>query len=357
MKTYIKFLISVYLKTLFNVIFVLLSLIFILNILTEVDFFRGIPVSTLFPIFIAFLNSPSLVFEIFPFIFLITTQFFFINLFKNDQINIFKYAGLKNSNIIKFITLLTFIIGVFIIIFFYNFSANLKNYYLELKFKFTTDGKYLAVITNNGLWIKDIVDNKINIINATKIENENLVEIYITQFDEDFNVIRNIQSEKIDISENNWKIFNPRIYENGNIINLEKLIMFSNFDIRKIQNLFSNLSSLSLFELFKLRKNYKSLNYSVTEVDLQISRIISFPFFFSLMVIFSSIIMLNTKYLNNITLKIITGLFMSVIIYYINNFFNVLGKTEKIPVIISVWIPLIVLTTTNILLIRNINEK
>ena len=48
--------------------------------------------------------------------------------------------------------------GIIIITLFYNFSSNLKNFYLDLKSNYTDDDKYLAVITKNGLWIKDIVD-------------------------------------------------------------------------------------------------------------------------------------------------------------------------------------------------------
>ena len=58
---------------------------------------------------------------------------------------------------------------------FYNFSSSLKNFYLELKSQHTTDGKYLAVITKNGLWIKDKIDNKILIINSSKIDQEYLI--------------------------------------------------------------------------------------------------------------------------------------------------------------------------------------
>ena len=39
--------------------------------------------------------------------------------------------------------------------------------------------------------------------------------------------------------------------------------------------------------------------------------------------------MMNTKNIKSKNLKITIGLFFSVIIYYINNFFYVLGKTEK----------------------------
>ena len=50
--------------------------------------------------------------------------------------------------------------------------------------------------------------------------------------------------------------------------------------MKRIQNLFSNLSSLNFFELYELRKNYKKLNYSITDVNLQILKLISYPIYF-----------------------------------------------------------------------------
>ena len=67
--------------------------------------------------------------------------------------------------------------------------------------------------------------------------------------------------------------------------------------------------------------------------------------------------MMNTKTFKSKSLKIIVGLFLSVIIYYVNNFFYILGTSEKINVISSVLIPLIILITINSLLMRDINEK
>ena len=75
------------------------------------------------------------------------------------------------------------------------------------------------------------------------------------------------------------------------------------------------------------------------------------------MFIFSAVIMMNKKTFKNKTLKIIIGLFLSVIIYYINNFFYVLGTSEKLNVISSVIIPLTILTIINFILLRNINAK
>ena len=212
MKVYIQLIIKTFLKSFLYVSSIILSLVFILNLLTEIDFFRELNVEYYFPIYIAFLNSPSLLFEMFPFIFLISTQVFFINLFKNQQIQTLKYSGLKNTRILLILLITSLMVGFLLISLFYNLSSNLKNIYLELKNNYTSDDKYLAVITNNGLWIKDNFDEKTNIINASKIDDVFLINASITELDDKFNVIRHIESKKIDISNKTWTLINPSIY-------------------------------------------------------------------------------------------------------------------------------------------------
>ena len=357
MKIYVKFLVFSFLKSLIFVSSIIYVLIFILNILTEFEFFREIDVQYYFPIYLSLINSPSLLFEMFPFIFLISSQVLFINLMKNDQIQTFKYSGLKNSKILLILSLTSFLTGLVIIGLFYNLSSNLKNIYLNLKNNYTSDDKYLAVITNNGLWIKDNIDGKTSIINASKIDEELLIEVSITELDKEFNVKRHIESDKVDISKNEWRLFNPKIFSNNGKNELSLIFFKSNFDYERIQNLFSNLSSLSILELYKLKKNYNLLNLSTTEIRLQIQKILSFPFYLCFMSILAAIIMFYFKKQKSNTLKISFGLFLSVLIYYINNFLNVLGKTEKINILFSVWIPILILIIINYIYTLKINEK
>ena len=357
MNTYTKFLVKTYLLSLLNIFFVFFCLIYVLNLLTELEFFKQTNVDTYFPLYLSLINTPILVFEMFPFIFLISTQFFFNTLFTDNELNILKYSGLKNTKIFSILTITTFFLGILIISIFYNLSSNLKNLYLGLKSNYTDDKKYLAVITNNGLWIKDIYNDNILMINASSFNNNELSNTYISEFDKNFEIIRNIKSNKIDITNKEWVIKDAEIYIQNNREVVKSLRLMTNFDYELIQNLFSNMSSLSLMELIEMRKNYKKLNYSLTEIDLQILKLISFPFYFILMFIFSAIIMMNTKTFKNKSIKIIIGLFFSVIIYYINNFFYILGTSEKLNVISSIIIPLIILTIINSLFLRNINAK
>ena len=357
MKVYIKFINIVFLKSLFFVFSIMISLVFILNLLSELEFFKNENVTIGFTLFLSLINSPALIFEMFPFIMLITIQLFFIKFFEHKEIEIFKYSGLKNSKIIIILSSLSFITGVLVILIFYNLSSNLKNIYLELKSNYTSDGKYLAVVTKNGLWIKDKIDEKIIITNSSSIDGKFLIKNFITEFDEDYNVIRNIQSNEIDISKKEWKIIEPTIYKQNNYENKDIMYLNTNFDSKRIQTLYSNLSSLNLYELYELRKNYIKLNYSITDVNLHLLKLISNPIYLLLITIFASLIMLNVKQLKSSTFKISLGLFFSVIIYYLNNFSYILGSTEKISLLMSIFLPLLILATINGLMLYKVNEK
>ncbi|PHX88840.1 MAG: permease [Pelagibacteraceae bacterium] len=357
MNTYVKFLTYIFIKSFFYVFLIIISLIFIVNLLSELDFFKEIEVDTNLILFLTLLNSPATIMEIFPFIFFITTQLFFITLFNNNELEIFKYSGLKNSKILLILSILSFVGGILITLLFYNFSSNLKSFYLELKSQYTTNNKYLAVVTKNGLWIKDKSDNKTLIINSNKINQTYLIENFITEFNDNYEVIRNIKSDKIEISNEEWLIFDAKIFKK-NDYSFEKILKLkTNFNYKKIQSLYSNLSSLDIFQLYELRDNYINLNYSITDLNLQIYKLILLPLYMVLITLFSAAIMLRIKKIDSSTFKITLGIFFSVIIYYINNFFYTLGSTEKFSLLLSVSLPLLILILTNGLVLKSINEK
>lgn len=357
MKAYIKFLFVTFFRSFLYVSIIAFSLVLILNILAELDFFKEVEVGINYIIFLSIINSPSMIFEMFPFIFLISTQLFFIKLFKNNEIEIFKYSGLKNSKILGIIGIISLLIGLLATVLFYNFSAKLKNLYLEQKTQFTSDGKYLAVITNNGLWIKDQIDDKIYIINSSEIDGNFLVNTFITEFNNNFEIIRNIQSSKIDIKENRWLIYDAKIYDKNNYDLQKLLVLNTNFNYKRVQTLYSNLSSLNFKQLYELRENYLKLNYSLTEVNIQLLKLLTYPVLLLLVAIFSSLTMFKIKRLHTTTLKISLGLFFCVIIYYVNNLFLVMGSTEKISITYAIFIPLILLSLINSIMSFKINEN
>ena len=357
MKTYEKFLINLFNASFLKVFFIFFIVILITNILEQIEFFRSSDLNFFYLVFLSFLNSPSILFEILPFIFLLSTQIFFINLIDKKELEIFKYSGLNNLLIIKTISLYTFIVGLIAVVIFYNTSAILKNSYLSIKNKYSEDNKYLAVITENGLWIKDEINNGINITNANKVDDQFLLDVSITQFNNKFEILGIIQSNKVDISSNKWKLSNPTILKGNQKEVLNEMELQSNFNLKKINSLFSNLSSLTMLELLNLRKSYISLNYSIIDIDSHLYSLGSYPIYLTLITIFAGIIMFNIGYQKNSFFKITLGIFLSVIIYYVNYFLIVLGTNEKIHLILSIFLPLIILSIINFTSIIKLNEK
>ena len=357
LNTYKRYILSLYSKTLVEIVLIFFSLILILNIFEEINFLQNEDVSGFFPVFLSLLNTPSIIFDILPFIFLISTLLFFIKLINKNELSIFKYAGITNIQILRVIVFFSFIIGLFLIVGFYTFTSKLKNQYLLIKNQFTTDDKYLAVITANGLWIRDEINGSINIVNADKINNDRLVNVSIVQFDKNYNLLQIIQSDDVNIKSKNWNINDPLVTKKNVTNQLEFINLESNFDIEVVNSLFSNLSSMSLFKLRELKKDYKKLGYSTVGIEVYQNKIFSVPIYLSIMTLLSAIIMFNSKFRKSKIFNIILGISLSVVIYYVNYFSGLLGETGKIPIVLSVWLPLIILIIISLIGLVRVNEK
>ena len=357
-KIYERYIIKKYFKLFFIISLVFLSLAIILNIFEEISFFKDIDVNPLMPYFLTFLNAPITLFEIFPFIFLISTQFFFYEIFKNDEIVLLKSNGLSNFKIIKILFFSSLVSGIIIIALFYNLSSKLKFLYTDIKNNYTNDNKFLAVVNDTGLWLKDETSQSILIIKSNNINDNLLINVLINEFDLNFNLKRTLQSKKVDISNKEWKLYNPIItYKNISTKENQEIKFKTNFDNEKIKNLFSNFSTLDLFELFTLKKDYENLGYSSDEIKIHIFKIFLSPYFFALMTILSSILMINIRKNKSIYFNVILGIFTSVMIYYLNFVFISLGNTGRIPPSIAVFLPMVFITIFSAIGLVRINEK
>jgi len=357
-KTYESYLIKLFLKKVLNISLIFLSLVIILSIFEEISFFKELDMKIIFPFFMTLLNAPATLFEIFPFVFLISGQFFFLDLINRNELEVFKIHSLDNLKIIKILFLTSFIAGLFLISVYYSFSAKLKFVYLDLKNNYSNDNKYLAVVTDTGLWIKDEIDNKFYIVNALEINDNLLNDVLISEFDKEFNLIKIISADEVNIENSKWIIIDPIISKDNQSKKIDSNITLkTHFNKKKINSLFSNLSSLNIFELVNLRKDYKSLGYSTIEIESQLNRIVSLPFYLSIMTLFSAVIMFNIKRNRPVIFHIILGIFLSVLIYYCYFLFNLLGESQKIPLLLSVWLPLLMLSIIIFIGLIRINEK
>ena len=349
-----------YSRIVMNVTLIFLALGIIFNIFEEINFFKDHAVGLWLPVSLTFLKVPSLIYKLFPFIFLISSIILFLKFIQSEEIIALKVIGISNFRIILFPALVSLIFGIIIVAGINTLTSKLTHKYLDIKNKFTKDNDYLAALTENGIWIKDKVDGNTSIIRAKKLSENDLIDVSIYKFDENNESQSRIESPKADISNKEWKLNDSKIYyrDSNNISTyLTEHLFLSNFEINSIKNIFSNLDAVSFWELSKLQKNYKHLGYSTKEIESAFQRALSFPLFLMSMTLLAGAVVMNVKYRGSYLAYVIIAIILSVIIFYLNDFSKALGETEQISLVMSVWTPLsIVLIISSIGMIQ-VNEK
>ena len=77
--------------------------------------------------------------------------------------------------------------GIFTVGIFYNFASILKFQYTNIKNQFSSDNKYLAMVTDSGLWIKDEINSSTLIIKSNYIRGNFSSKTIINEFDQILN--------------------------------------------------------------------------------------------------------------------------------------------------------------------------
>ena len=328
-----------YSKTVLNVTLMFLALGIILNIFEEVNFFKDHAVGFLLPVTLTFLKVPSMIYRLFPFIFLISSIILFLRFVRSEEIIALKIAGISNFRIIIFPALISLVFGIIIVTGINTVTSKLTHKYLDIKNQYTKDNDYLAALTENGIWIKDKIDGNTNIIRAKRLSKNDLIDVSIYKFDENNKPQVRIEARKADVSSTGMQL-SVASGNYGAPVNLSTYLashsFVSNFEINSIKNIFSNLDAVSFWELNKLKENYKFLGYSTKEIESEFQRALSFPFFLMSMTLLAGAVVMNVRYKGNYMSYVIITIILSVIIFYLNDLSRALGETEQISLIMSV---------------------
>ena len=348
-KSYIlnKYLSKEFFKVLTNMTFAFFCLGFILSFLEQINFFKDIDVGIHLPIMLTLLFVPSMIHNMFPFVVVFSGIWFFLKIKKNDEITALKVSGISNFSIIIIPSILSFFIGIFFIALLNPFTSTLVKNYEKIRGSYESQKyEYLATVNVNGIWIKEKTFDKNYIIRATNLENNSLINLTIYEFDSENNFIGRIEASSADISTKEWAIKDPFLINANGIISeskMDTMTYYSLYDLNMIKSLYSNLDTISFWNLNNEIKLLEDRGYSTKGMKTMLHRGLAFPFFLLSMVLLSGVFTLGIQFKENNTTYIFIAIITSAIIFYLNDFSSALGKTEKLPVEISVWMPVMVI--------------
>tara|TARA_Y100000591_G_C21714354_1_gene635281 strand:- start:162 stop:911 length:750 start_codon:yes stop_codon:yes gene_type:complete len=240
-------------------------------------------------------------------------------------------------------------------------TSNMVKYYEQTKSYYSKDTDHLVTINRNGVWIKEVKDNNLVIINAKRLEGINLIGVSINILEKGKNIKTRIETEKVDVSNNIWDIKNAKVFNFDKQGGL-KLIEGSNYrfqsfyNIEKLNSLYKNLDTISFIELITDYNKLLTRGYDKATISEKINSFFALPFFLALMTILAAIFTVNNKTTTNIKYLFI-AVFVVAAVFYMKDVSVALGKSDRLSPEMSVWVPIVIIFLINSIGILQINEK
>ena len=341
-----KYLAKEFIKVVANMILIFFCLGIVMNLFEEINFFKDIDIGIHIPLLLSTLKVPSLLHTMLPFIILLSGMWFFLKIKKTDEVTAIRISGMTNLSVILIPCIISIILGIFFIASVSPVTSFMVKKYELFKGNYEKDKNYLATITDNGIWIKEKILEKNIIIRSTNLEKENLMNVTIYEFDENHNFIKRIEASSANINSLEWSLKNIRIIDpDGKILPEKKEDVFyvSTFNLAKIKSLYSNLDTVSFWNIKNEIKLLENRGYSTKQMETKFQRSLAFPFFLLAMTLLSGVFTLGIGFKDNQLTYVFVTIITCVLIYFFNDFSAALGRTEKLAIEVAVWMPIIII--------------
>ena len=363
LKSINRYIINEYIKSLFVVIAVMLSIILLINLLDEFNFFKSKKdLKFIFFIIFTILKIPNVLINLFPFIVLFGGIVFYLKIYNHNEVISLRVMGYSNIQIILIPALTSFVIGYIIVFLIVPFSSSMLRYYESLRSEYN-ETKNLVFVNETGIWILDKNEKEKNIIRIDKISKDFSVVSQITIYNYDFsnNFIKRIDATEGFIKDKNWQLNKVYIIstnkKNNNENYLNNYNYTSNVNISELKNVYKNTDTTSLLDINKEMLILEDKGYSTTDLRIRYQKLISFPIYLLAMSILSGLMIINLGKTSNYLKYGSYGVILSVMIYFLNDLSITIAKSGIISVDFSVWIPIFLIILINLVGITQVNAK
>jgi lipopolysaccharide export system permease protein len=363
LKSINRYIINEYMKSLFVVIAVMLSIILLINLLDEFNFFKSKKdLKFIFFLIFTVLKIPNVLINLFPFIVLFAGIVFYLKIYNHNEVISLRVMGYSNIQIILIPALTSFVIGYVIVFLIVPFSSSMLRYYEDLRSEYN-ETKNLVFVNETGIWILDKNEKEKNIIRIEKINKDFSVvsQITIYNYDSSNNFIRRIDATEGTIKDKNWLLNKVNIIsinkKNNKDNYLNNYNYTSNVNISELKNVYKNTETTSLLDINKEMLILEDKGYSTIDLRIRYQKLISFPIYLLAMSILSGLMIINLGKTSNYLKYGSYGVIISIIIYFLNDLSITIAKSGIISVDFSVWIPIFLIILINLVGITQVNAK
>ena len=360
-KIILKYILKNFFKYFFIVVLIIYGFGIILNLFEEIEFFKKINASIFLPLMLTTIFVPSTILNLIPFIIFISSMLYMIKIRNNKDFLTLKINGFSSIKIFFIFAFTSFFLGWIILMIINPITSSMLKFYEQTKSQYARDIDHLVSFNKNGLWIKESFKDGERIITASELDGTSLNDVKIFKFNNNFLLEKKMISKSADIRNFDWVLKEVTVYETNESIfkksEVEKVEINSIYNYERVINLFNDSNTLSFIDLVFNYDDLVKRGYNKLFLNQSLHSMLVFPFFLFLMTGIASILTMHTLKKSENIKFIIVGIITCVLVYYLKDLSLALGKTGRVPIILSIWSPIIALSLFTFMGILQINEK
>lgn len=290
----------------------------------------------------AFLKLPGSIQKIFPFTILFASLITFMKFSKSSELSIFRAAGISVWQFLFPAVFVALLIGYMNIFLLNPIGSAMAQKYDALDSKFLKQQQNIIDVSQTGLWLKEVSDDRISFFHAKSISSDlSTFQKVTAYFIYDFTLnIERIDAVSATLKDDHLAFtgaFKHR--KDGPPIPLDNFKIKTKINQNQIKDSFVKPSSISFWKLPKFIKVLEKTGLPNMRHKLYFQMYLAQPFSFVVMVLIGVLFSVKHHRFVNIFQMVLMGILAGVSFFILQDFLFALGLSENIPIFIAAWAP------------------
>ncbi len=296
---------------------------------------------------LAAFQLPHLIEQTLPFTVLFGSMMAFWRLARSNELVIARTAGVSAWQFLLPALFIAASLGAFQIIAFNPLASSMLAKFERLDARYLRLSTSSLVVTSTGLWLRQGDKNGQTVINAQKINSDevDLTTVIFFLFENPDRFVSRIDAERAQLRDGYWNIENAWLSSPDEPIRfVETYALPTDLTPERVKNSFASPETMSFWDIPEFLNTLEAAGFSGHRHRLYWHRLLATPLLLCAMVLIAAVFSLRISGRMGAARTIGAGVVCSFVLYFLSDIVYALGLSASIPPVLSAWTPASVAT-------------